>query len=321
MKDESAEVAAVGPNPAPSLRRRPRSAGALASGAAPWFFLLPNGLGFLALTLLPLLAAILLAFCEWDLGPRSLPHFIGLTNFKTLAADADFWRYLGNTLFLMLGIPINIIGAFLVANLLHQQLRGISIYRTLLFLPTMCSPVAVYVLWQWIFHYRTNEVGLLDAALMRVGIANPPDWLGDPLWAKPALILVGAWIAVGGYNCVLYLAGLQNVPDELYEAAALDGAGWFQRLRHITWPSLYPTTFFILIMSIISGFQGGFTAVYLMTKGGPAGATTTLIYYIYTNAFARFQIGYAAAAALVLFALVLGFTLLNWKYSKRVTQF
>lgn len=288
---------------------------------APWLFLMPNGAGFLVLTLLPLLAAVTLAFCEWDLSPHSLPHFVGLANFHALFADRNFWRYLGNTVFLMMGIPLNIIGAFLLANLLHQQLRGVSIYRTLLFLPTMCSPVAIYVLWQWIFHYRQNEIGLLNGVLLRLGIENPPNWLGDPNWAKPALIIVALWIGIGGYNCVLYLAGLQNLPEEVFEAAALDGATWWHRLRHITWPLLYPTTFFILIMSIISGFQGGFTSVYLLTRGGPGDATTTLIYYIYQNAFAWFRIGYASAAAMVLFTLVMGFTLLNWKYSKRVTQY
>jgi len=202
-----------------------------------------------------------------------------------------------------------------------MRLRGISIFRTLLFLPTMCSPVAIYLLWQWIFHYRPNEVGLLNVALMNLGVSHPPDWLNDPLWAKPALILAAVWIGVGGYNCLLYLAGLQNLPEELFEAAELDGASPWQRLRRITWPLLYPTTFFILIMSIISGFQGGFTAVYLLTKGGPGDATTTLIYYIYNNAFAWFRIGYAAAAAVMLFFLVFGFTLLNWRISRRVAQF
>ena len=297
-------------------RRKPSEA-----GWAAWGFLLPNLVGFLAFTLLPLVAAFVLAFCEWDLSPDTLPHFVGAANFAQLLADRNFWRYLGNTIFLMMGIPLSILGAFLLANLLHLPLRGISLFRTLLFLPTMCSPVAVYVLWQWIFHYRANEVGLLNSALIKLGVAHPPDWLGDPLWAKPALILVAVWIAVGGYNCILYLAGLQNLPEDVFEAAELDGASGWQMLRHITWPLLYPTTFFILIMSIISGFQGGFTAVYLLTRGGPGDATTTLIYYIYNNAFSWFRIGYAAAAAVLLFFLVFGFTLLNWRMSRKVVQY
>jgi len=301
------------------MKLRPRKP--TRAGLAAWGFLFPNFIGFLTFILLPLSAAFLLAFCEWDLGPKTLPRFVGLDNFVQLLTDRSFWRYLGNTLFLMLGIPINIFGAFLLANLLHMRLRGISIFRTLLFLPTMCSPVAIYLLWQWIFHYRPNEVGLLNVALMNLGVSHPPDWLNDPLWAKPALILAAVWIGVGGYNCLLYLAGLQNLPEELFEAAELDGASPWQRLRRITWPLLYPTTFFILIMSIISGFQGGFTAVYLLTKGGPGDATTTLIYYIYNNAFAWFRIGYAAAAAVMLFFLVFGFTLLNWRISRRVAQF
>lgn len=300
------------------MRRQPHRA--TKAGLVAWGFLLPNIVGFLTFTLLPLLGAFVLAFCEWDLSPHTLPRFVGLANFGQLFADANFWRYLGNTLFLMLGIPISIVGAFLLANLLHMPLRGVSIFRTLLFLPTMCSPVAIYVLWQWIFHYRTNEVGLLNAALMGLGVAHPPDWLGDPLWVKPAIMLVGVWIAVGGYNCILYLAGLQSLPEEVFEAAELDGAQPWQRLRYITWPLLYPTTFFILIMSIISGFQGGFTSVYLLTRGGPGDASTTLIYYIYNNAFSWFRIGFAAAAAVVLFCLVFGFTLLNWRMSRRVVQ-
>ncbi|HEY3398468.1 MAG TPA: sugar ABC transporter permease, partial [Armatimonadota bacterium] len=226
-----------------------------------------------------------------------------------VANDPRFWYYIYNTVFLMLGIPVGMILSLFTALLLNQKLRGIVLWRTLFFIPTICSSVAVAVLWKWIL----QPEGLLNQALALGGLAGP-NWLGDPTWAKPALILMGLWIGVGGYNCVLYLAGLQNIPRELYEAAALDGANFWQRLRHITWPQLAPTTFFILVMSIIGGLQGHFVTIYVMTGGGPANSTTTLLYYIFQKAFAWHQMGYACALSVVLFVVILVFTLLQWKY-------
>jgi multiple sugar transport system permease protein len=321
----------------PASRPRPRSRAFLK--ALP--FLLPNLLGFLLFTFLPVAACFALSLTEYRLAPiarltdlREQVHFVGLENFTRLlgwhwengsltANDPWFWRYLGNTLFLMLGIPLSIGGSFLLALLLNQRLRGITIFRTIYFLPTVSSAVAVCVLWKWIFHQQPNEVGLLNSLLMGIGIARPPDWLGSMDWAKPAFIIMTLWATVGGYNCVLYLAGLQGVPRELYEAAALDGAGTWARLRHITWPMLSPTTFFVVTMSIIAGLQGSFlfTAAFLMTAGGPAGATTTLMLHIYNYAISWHQLGYAAAIACVLFALVFAFTILNWRYGQRLVHY
>ncbi len=322
--------------PAPSARRR--GAGALTQ-ALP--FLLPNLLGFLAFTFLPVLACFALSLTDYRLAPishlrdlREQVEFVGLRNFvrllgfrreagRLLANDPEFWRYLGNTLFLMLGIPLSIAGSFLLALLLNQPLRGVTIFRTIYFLPTVSSAVAVCIVWKWIFHQQPNEVGLLNSLLMTLGVSHPPDWLGSMTWAKPAFIIMTLWATVGGYNCVLFLAGLQGIPEELYEAAALDGAGPWARLRHVTWPMLSPTTFFVVTMSVIAGFQGSFlfTAAFLMTAGGPAGATTTLMLYIYNYAISWHQLGYAAAIAVVLFALVLGFTLLNWRYGQRLVHY
>jgi len=304
-------------------------------------FLLPNLAGFLVFTFLPVIACLALGLTSYQLSPisslqdlRSQVHFVGLANFVRLlgfhreagglvANDVEFWRYLGNTLFLMLGIPLSILGSLLLALLLNQRLRGITIFRTIYFLPTVSSAVAVCIVWKWILHQQPNEVGLLNSLLMRMGVAHPPDWLGSMVWAKPAFILMTLWATVGGYNCVLYLAGLQGIPEELYEAAALDGAGPWARLRHITWPLLSPTTFFVVTMSIIAGFQGSFlfTAAFLMTGGGPAGATTTLMLYIYNYALSWHQLGYAAAIACVLFALVFSFTLINWRYGQRLVHY
>ncbi len=304
-------------------------------------FLLPNLLGFLVFTLLPVLACFALSFTDYQLAPiqhlsqlRERMPFVGAQNFVKLlgwhreagalvANDPDFWRYLGNTLFLMLGIPISIAGSLFLAILLNQRLRGMTLFRTIYFLPTVSSAVAVCIVWKWVFHQQPNEVGLLNSILMSLGVSSPPDWLGDPAWAKPAFIIMAVWVGVGGYNCVLYLAGLQGIPEEFYEAAALDGAGTWARFRHITWPLLSPTTFFVVTMSIIAGFQGSFlfTAAYLMTGGGPAGATTTLMLYIYNNAISWHQLGYAAAIACVLFVLVFGFTLINWRYGQRLVHY
>ncbi len=304
-------------------------------------FLLPNLLGFLLFTLLPVLACFALSLTDYRLAPissfadlRRQIEFVGLDNFRRLlgfaregqtiaANDPEFWRYLGNTLFLMLGLPLSIGGSLLLALLLNQRLRGIAVFRTIYFLPTVSSAVAICIVWKWIFHQQPNEIGLLNSVLMGLGLAHPPDWLGSMQWAKPAFIIMVLWLGVGGYNCVLYLAGLQGIPQELYEAADLDGAGSWARLRHITWPLLSPTTFFVVTMSIIAGLQGSFlfTADFLLTAGGPAGATTTLMLYIYNYAIAWHQLGYAAAIAAVLFALVFAFTLLNWRYGQRLVHY
>jgi multiple sugar transport system permease protein len=294
-----------------------------------WLFLLPNAAGFLTFTLLPVLAAFLLSFTRWDAVEswRGL-HFVGLSNYAKIlgfsraaeglvAHDPQFWQYMYNTVFLMLGIPLGMGLSFLCALLMNQNLRGITFYRAIFFLPTICSTVAVAVIWRWVYD---AEWGLMNQSLVLLGVAQPPRWLLDPAWAKPALILMGLWVGVGGYNCVLYLAGLQGVPQELYEAAELDGAGWWSRLAHITWPNLAPTTFFILVMSLISGFQGHFVAIHILTRGGPAGSTTNLLYHIYRSAFDHQNMGYACALAMVLFALIFVCTLLNWRFGRGATE-
>jgi len=313
--------------PAAAETRGPRSSPRWQRYVGSYPFLLPNLLGFLAFTLLPVTAAFVLSFTEW--GILDHPRWVGLHNFNKLlwfhreagraaANDPYFWKYLWNTVFLMFGIPLSIAGSLFSALLLNQRLRGTILFRTLFFLPSIASAVAVTLLWKWIFQ---DDYGLLNSWLHGVGVVHPPRWLVSTAWAKPAFIIMGLWMTVGGYNMILYLAGLQNIPGELYEAADIDGADWWRKLRYITWPMLSPTTFFIGTMSIIAGFQGGFVAAYMMTGGGPAGATTTIMLYIYQNAFQWFQMGYAAAIACVLFGLIFGFTLLNWRLSQRVVYY
>lgn len=301
-------------------------------GRAAVLFLLPNLIGFLVFTLGPVVVAAGLSFYHYQLASGK-PSLIGLSNFfnllglkwaegKLMARDPYFWKYLGNTLFLMLNIPLSMAGSLLLAILLNRQFPGRVVFRTLFFIPHLCSGIAIYMVWKMLLTYEPN-VGLLNAGLWDiyrwVGIpaeraaAMLPGWLLDARWAKPAFIIVFVWASAGGYNLILYLAGLQNIPPELYEAAEMDGAGWWARLRHVTVPQLAPTTFFILVTSVIGGLQGGFEAAYVMTQGGPEGSTTTISYYIYTQAYEQLEIGYAAAISMVLFTLIFLATLVNWR--------
>lgn len=477
-------------------------------------FLGPNILGFLAFTLLPLIFALVLAFTNWDLRLhnqfQSEPlRFVGIDNFVRLFVDPNFWRFLGNTLFFMMGIPFGIAGSLLAAILLSQDLRGgsrrnglwiitgatfvasaglltmlgagatamtlmiaglvgmilvsgslggLTVYRTLFYLPHFTAGVATFILWKKLYSPYTGPinsalepvlnglttavnsipalgieamgiglaagvVGLLalgvrglacwwgDGDLGAVGLAwgalllslpggfalqwtpnlwlgsiilaavvsallyllvgavttrrtfrpassgeglggaiiytatlmagqfillglcrvmfalpsmassdagiEPPQWLTNLYWAKPALMIMGFWAAIGSNNMLLYLAGLAGVPTELYEAAEIDGAGRFATFWNVTWPQLAPVTFFIVVMSVIHGLQGGFEMARTMTNGGPAGATTTLSYFVYIEGFETGRLGYASAITWTLFGLVFLLTLFNWKFGNR----
>ncbi len=289
-------------------------------------FLLPNFLGFLLFTSGPVLFSLYLAFTKWDiLTPMT---WVGFENFVRLlwfhyeagtviANDPLFWKYVGNTFFLMLGIPIAMAGSLFIAIIMNQRLKGIVFFRTIYFLPSISAGVALYMLWRWIYN---PDFGLLNTFLASIGIQGP-NWLSSTAWAKPALMIMGIWSGVGGYNMILYLAGLQGIDLELYEAAGMDGANPWQKFWNITWPMLSPTTFFVFVMSMIGGFQGGFEAAYIMTGGGPAGATTTISYYIYNNAYQWFKMGYAASIAWVLFVMVFSITILNWKVGGKLVHY
>ena len=253
------------------------------------------------------------------------------------ANDPLFWQALWNSLVLMTwGVGGRIVLCLAMAMLLNQRLREIVVHRTIYFLPTVSSAIALYILWQALYHpdvgvinqsllaMRDGFNGLIDALGGPAGWITwqPPNWLGDIGTAKPAFILMGWWQQMGGLPMLLYLAALQGIPEQLYEAAEIDGANAWQRFRAITWPMVGPTTFFILIMGVIRGFQGGFQQAYIMTRGGPAGSTTTVDYFIYNRAFFQDQdMGYASAAAWVLFAIILALTLINWRYIQRKVHY
>ena len=288
-------------------------------------FLLPNFIGFLLFTLWPVIASLVLSFASWDL--LSPPRWVGLSNFIDLlgchrdiygwsANDPHFWRFTGNTFFLLLGLPLTMACSLFLAILLNQKIRFTYFYRLIFFLPGILAGVAMFYLWKWVYN---PDYGLFNVILAHLGIEGPK-WLTSVHWAKPAIIMMSLWLHAGGQGMLLYLAALQGVSPELYEAAEIDGANAWQKFRAVTWPSIAPVTFFIFVMGIIGGLQGGFEAAYILTGGGPDGSTTTIGYYIYTKAYEQFEMGYAAAVAWILFLLVLGVTLLNWRFGRNNTM-
>jgi multiple sugar transport system permease protein len=274
------------------------------------FFLLPSLVGLAIFTLVPILSSLGLTLFQWDL--LTPPKFIGLDNFDHLFHDSTFWEALTHTLGFIAGyIPLVMVIALGVALLLDRKLKGVAIFRTAFFIPVVSAWVAIALIWQWIFN---PQFGLLNYLLGLVGIHGPA-WLFDPQWAMPAIILTSVWKDTG-FVMVMFLAGLQNIPGEYYEASLVDGATGWQRFRYITLPLLSPTTFFALIISLINSFQV-FDQVWIMTAGGPAGATTVLVEQIVKNAFSYSNMGYASAISWVLFVLVFAVTLFQTRMQRR----
>jgi multiple sugar transport system permease protein len=273
-------------------------------------FLLPNILGFLAFTAIPVLIALALTFYDWDLllGAK----FAGLDNFRRLLNDHTFRASFLNTLyFTTISVPLSVMLGLATALMVNKPLRGIAVFRAAFLLPYITVTVAVALVWRWLY---LPDVGLINNVLRLFRIQGPA-WLTDPQWAMPAIILLSVWKTFG-YNMVIFLAGLQAIPQHLYEAAMLDGASRWQRFRYVTLPLLSPTTFFVVIISIIGSFQV-FDQALVMTNGGPGTATTTLVLYIYQVGFQSFHMGYAATIAWILFAAVFVFTLIQFRLQRR----
>lgn len=287
------------------VQRRRMSRLAWREAIAGYLFLLPNLVGFLVFNLLPILAAFFLTLTEWNL--MDSPRFVGLQNFRQLLGDPLFWKTVGNTVYYTIfAVPIGVFIAFWLALLLNRKMKGVVFFRTIFFLPSVTLGVAIAIVWVWIYH---PELGLLNYGLELIGI-DGPSWLQSTAWAMPAIIIMNNWVGIGG-AMLIYLAGLQAIPEEYYEAATIDGATWLQQLRYITVPLISPTTFFILITSFIGAMQG-FDSFYVMTRGGPAYATTPLVMYIFQNGFEWFRMGYAAALAAVLFVAIFAITAVQW---------
>jgi multiple sugar transport system permease protein len=290
-----------------------------ATGRAAWWFLAP------ALTLigvfffLPVLASFVLSITDFDIyavGDLENARVVGLRNYTELFRNPLFWTAMRNTFyFALVGGPLTVgvaLGAALLVNAKVVRLKGL--FRTVYFVPFVTTLVAVAIVWRYLYH---PQYGLLNYALGLFGVA-PINWLGDPAWAMPAIILLSVWKNFG-YNMLIFIAGLQAIPDELYEAASLDGAGGLRRFWHVTLPMLAPTFFFVGVVTMIGYFQL-FAEPYVMTLGGPLRSTTSLVLLMYEEGFRWWRMGVAAAIAFVLFVLILGWTALQLWVERRLPR-
>lgn len=279
-------------------------------------FIAPNFIGFAVFTLGPIIFAFLLAFMNWD-GSNPM-EFVGLDNFFMLLEDRIFKISLWNTvIYTVFSVPLTLIAALGIAVLLNQKIRGRNFFRTAMFFPYVASLVAVAVVWNMIFN---PDMGPVNMILYNSGVQpeHLPGWSADKDWAMPTVIFFGVWKNMG-YYMVIYLAGLQGINRELYEAADIDGANSWQKFMRITVPQLTPTTFFVSVMLMIQSFKV-FDHVLLLTQGGPGSSTMVLGYHLYNEAFVSWRLGYSSAIALVLFLLVLVVTVFQFKYAKKYEE-
>lgn len=272
-------------------------------------FASPFVVGFALFTVYPICASLFYSFCDYTVFEP--PRWNGGANYVELVTDDPlFWKALSNTaVFTVFSVPLVMVVGLLLALLLNLKVRGQAFFRTLFFLPSIVPIVASAVLWVWVLN---PQYGLVNTVLQYLGIPAP-GWLADPDWAKPALILMSVWGA--GHNMVLYLAGLQDVPRELHEAAEIDGAGAWQKTWYITLPIISPVLFFTLVMGMIGSFQY-FTSAWVMSGNGPDDSTLFYALYLFNNAFLYFRMGYASAMAWLLFLVILGATLLIFRFSQ-----
>lgn len=272
-------------------------------------FTSPFLLGVLTLWIGPMLYSLYLVTQDWNI--ITPPEYVGLRNFQRLFEDPLVAKSLGNTAyFTFIGVPLQLIVAFVLALMLNQNVRGLSIYRTVYYLPSITPAVAFAVVWIQILN---PEFGVLNSILGWFGVA-PIKWLFDPAWAKPAFILMTLWLT--GFQMVIFLAGLQGVPKELNEAASIDGANTWRRFWNVTVPIISPVIFFNLVIGIIGSFQV-FTSAFIITDGGPQDSTLFMVLYIYRNAFEYFKMGYAATLAWALFLIIMIFTAIQFFLSNR----
>ncbi|HZG87454.1 sugar ABC transporter permease [Paenibacillus sp.] len=278
-------------------------------GAWAVVLLLPNVLGFLAFTLIPVFASFVLSFTSWDM--LTPVRWVGLQNYIDLWKDETFVKVFWNTIYFAgVSVPLGIALSLLLAVAL-DRIEFKKFYRAAYFLPVVSSMVAIAVVWQFIYN---PEYGLLNYILSWFGIRGP-NWLTSTVWAMPAVIITSVWKNLG-FNMLIFLAGLQGISDDYYEAASLDGARWHQKFFHITIPLLAPTTFFVTVMSFIASFQV-FDTIFLMTQGGPARSTSVIVHYLYEHGFKYFNMGYASAMAYVLFFLMFVITVVQfWRGRK-----
>ena len=277
-------------------------------------FLSPWLIGFLVFTAFPIVASMFLSLTDYPI--LKSPEFVGLRNYSyMLTGDPLFWQSLKvTTIYTVAIVPLQLVTAYALAILLNQTVQGLSVFRTIFFIPAVTPTVATALMWMWVFH---PEIGLANSALAAIGVEGPK-WLASTEWALPTFIIISLW-GIGG-GMVIYLAGLQSVPTSLYEAAELDGAGAWARFIHVTLPITSPVILFVTVTSMIGSFQV-FTAAFVMTDGGPVNSTLFFVLHLYNYGWRFLQMGYASALAWVLFVIILGLTLTLLRLSGRLIYY
>jgi len=276
---------------------------------AGYLFIAPWLVGLVVFTLGPIAASFYFSLTSYQLVKP--PVWVGLANYQRLLHDDIFWKSMRvTTTYVAISVPLGLVLSFCVALLMNQKVKGIGFWRTVFYLPNLVPLVASTMLWLWIFN---PQFGLLNGALARIGIEGP-NWLQSQQWALPSLIIMNLW-TVGG-STLIYLAGLQGIPTDLYQAVEVDGGGAWAKLRTVTIPQMTPVIFYNLILGLIAGFQV-FAQPLIMTRGGPRYATMFVVLYLYQNAFSNFKMGYASAIAWALFVVILALTIVLFRLSNR----
>lgn len=310
MKSTAINPVAQDHPPVRKTRSRSRSPLAREANLTGWLFVAPMVLGFALLLFIPLSMALYMSLTDWPLLGEA--NFIGLDNYRTIVSDKEFWKVLGNTFYFAAGlVPLNIVLALLLALPLSGKLPGMGMFRTVIFIPVMTSLIVWSIVWKYMF---ATDSGFINQLLQWLGFTGP-SWLYDRDLAMPVVIVTSVLKNLG-LNMVLFIAALQQVPVQLYEAAKIDGASKPVTFFRITLPMITHTLFLTIIMTIIGSLKV-FGQIYVMTQGGPVGSTKVLVYYIWEKAFKLYEFGYASALAYVLFVIILALTLVQWSLRRR----
>jgi len=274
-----------------------------------WLYVSPALIGFMVFTFGSILRSLGYSFTEWDL--LTAPRWIGLRNFAKIFQDGYFYQYMSNTFyFVILLVPTVLVASLMLAILINTRTKGITkAYRAALFLPSITSTVAISMVWLWIFN---PSMGVLNNLLLAIGFDKVPQWLDSTVWSKPALLIMRIW-QMSGYYMLMFLAGLQTIPETLYEASEVDGATRRQQFFRITIPMLSNIFFVVAILLVIEAFNM-FESIFIMTGGGPLGSTSTIMYYIYEKGFSYYEMGYSSALAWIFFILILIVTLIQYRF-------
>lgn len=303
------------PKPEASIREGKRRLNSLQRGETLWglLFVSPMLIGVTILVLLPILATLVLGFADWNFvqGWEGI-RWVGFQNFQKLMEDEMFLKSVRNNLIFLLTVPVYMLISMVLAILIDRYVYMKSYFKIAYFMPYISSIVAVAVVWQVLFQ---PSYGPINELLKAIGISDPPKWIADPNFALISIMMISIWISIG-FNMIIYIAGLQAIPRDLYEAADIDGASGWVKFTRITFPLLSPTSFFLLITGMISTFKV-FDIIAVMTQGGPMGSTTMMVWYLYDTAFVNLKVGYASSIAAVLFGFVMVITLAQWAAQKK----